>query len=252
MQILSFSEKGSRQQNEDIVLSKKLNENISVHIVADGMGGYENGAIAAKTVVDTILEFIKDNLTDDSNIVALIKNAINQSNRHIQNLRTQYNNKMGATLAGLLLIRNQAYCFWVGDVRIYHFKENKIHFQSKDHSLINVLLNIDQILTPSEAQQYRHIVTKSIQGNKEIIEPNIELISNLSISDKFILCTDGVHSVIKPSELEFMLKSTIDFEKLLFLVKDICMKESKDNYTALYTQFSFQSRFSTTISCLIF
>ena len=69
-----------------------------------------------------------------------------------------------------LIHKHQAYCFWVGDVRIYHIRENKIIFQSKDHSLINELLNKNQTLTPSVIEKYRHIVTKSIQGNTRSVK----------------------------------------------------------------------------------
>jgi serine/threonine protein phosphatase PrpC len=58
MQILSFSEKGNRPVNEDFVFSAALDENTSLHMVADGMGGFEHSALASKTVTNAVFEYL--------------------------------------------------------------------------------------------------------------------------------------------------------------------------------------------------
>lgn len=233
MKVSSFSEKGNRSENEDFVLSKSLNENTSIHIVADGMGGYAHGSLAASTVTNTIVEYIRENLLDNSSFENIIQSAINQSNTSIQKLRTEYNDKMGTTLAGILLFNHQAYCFWLGDVRIYHLRENKILFQSKDHSLVNELVNKGQILTSQEAQQYQHIVTKSVQGNSEELEPEVVPINGLSEYDSFIICSDGVHGVIGSAEMEMMVQSSTDTNSFKEAVKEKCDKKGNDNYSMI-------------------
>jgi serine/threonine protein phosphatase PrpC len=228
MHVQFFSEKGNRPENEDFVLSATLNETTSIHIVADGMGGYEHGALAAKTVANTIVDSVKKNLCIGDNIESIIQNATNLSNTAIQKLRTEYNSKMGSTIAGILIADNQAYCFWVGDVRIYHFRDNKIKFQSKDHSLINELANNGQILSPTEIQKYRHFVTNSIQGNFEAI-PEITVIKEIEDNDTFIICTDGVHGLIDSDELKCLLLSTAVNNAFISTIKEKCNKEGTDN-----------------------
>jgi serine/threonine protein phosphatase PrpC len=233
MQILSFSEKGNRPENEDFVLSATLNESTSIHIVADGMGGFEHGALAANTVANTIVDYLKEHLKEESNIETIIQDAIRISNIAIQNQRSSYKSKMGSTIAGILLNNEKAYCFWVGDVRIYHFQNKVIKFQSKDHSLINELVNNGQIITPSLNDQYRHIVTKAIQGNIEDIKPDIVVLKDITEIDTFIICSDGVHNVFGSSELEYMFQSSNNDEHLLNQIKEKCQKESGDNYSMI-------------------
>jgi serine/threonine protein phosphatase PrpC len=236
MQLFSFSKKGNRTANEDFVLSKTWNELTSIHIVADGMGGYEHGELAAKTVANTIAEYIHEHIHINNDLEDIIKKAINHSNQAIQALRAEYNSKMGATLAGILIHKHKTYCFWVGDVRIYQIRENRIIFQSKDHTLINELLNKGQTLTPSEIQQYRHIVSKSIQGNHEELSPEIVTINDLPEPGSFIICSDGVYSSFKNDDWEQLFKMQTNPSQILSVVKNICSTKSEDNYSMVLIQ----------------
>lgn len=233
MQILSFSEKGNRPENEDFVFTATLDATTSIHIVADGMGGYEHGALAAKTVTNTIVDSIKKNICIGVDIESIIQNAINVSNIAVQKLRTEYNSKIGSTVAGIVIVNNQAYCFWLGDVRIYQIRDKNILFQSKDHSLINELSKNGQVLTPALIEQYRHIVTRSIQGNGEEMKPDIVVINDLVRDDTLIVCSDGVHNVFGSSKLEHLFQSTINAEYLIKQIKEKCEIESCDNYSLI-------------------
>ena len=58
MNTISYTNKGLRSKNEDCLLSEQLSPDISFHIIADGMGGYNHGEKAAKIVVDTLFNQI--------------------------------------------------------------------------------------------------------------------------------------------------------------------------------------------------
>jgi len=85
MLIEYFSVKGKRKINEDYTLSKIIDKNISLHIVSDGMGGYENGKLAAKTAAESICTLISQNYRY-ANFIDKIYNAVEKANNDIAQL----------------------------------------------------------------------------------------------------------------------------------------------------------------------
>lgn len=234
MHIHAICETGNRPQNEDFIISVSLSETSSIHIVADGMGGYEHGDIASKTVAHTIVDFFQQRiplLGDVCNFV--IRDAIELSNQTIQKLRSQYHSKMGATLAGLLILESEAFAFWVGDARIYLIRNNQIIFQSTDHSLINQIAQSGQVITQAIKQQYGHIVTRAIQGNPDVVMPEIVSLNHILPSDQFILCSDGVHNVISPSQLQQLQVMYPVPNDFMAEINKICSKDGTDNYSLI-------------------
>ena len=194
MNTISYTNKGLRSKNEDCLLSEQLSPDISFHVVADGMGGYNHGEKAAKRVVDTLFDQISR--MDFSAIVEeSIISACEKANQKLREEGAKLSSKMGATFAAVLILKDKVFAFWMGDSRIYQYNEsNQLLFQSVDHSLINEL-RLSRKLTTSEIRKYDSIVTRSLTG--EIMEnpPQIEILQ-YSPKDKLILCSDGLHKQI--------------------------------------------------------
>jgi serine/threonine protein phosphatase PrpC len=237
MQVHTICEKGNRPQNEDFIISALLSETSSIHIVADGMGGYEHGDWASKAVAETMVNYFQQHINVASSIEALIRDAVGLSNETLRTMKSQAHAKMGSTLAGLLFINDLAYAFWVGDARIYHLRNHQIIFQSTDHSLINQMAAAGQIMTPTLRQQYGHIVTRAIQGNTEQVLPDIVMLSGISPTDQFILCSDGVHNVIPPSQLEHLLLMNPVADDFISAVHKICARDGNDNFSLISISF---------------
>jgi len=136
MEVNSFSAKGKRENNEDYTLSRQISPDCSLFLVADGMGGYSYGEIASSLACESIAEYLTVNY-GKSEIKQVLSDSLNIANKNINEMRQELAVKMGTTIAGALIERSIAYLFWVGDVRIYHFRNSEILFQSEDHSLIN-------------------------------------------------------------------------------------------------------------------
>lgn len=231
MKVNYFSEKGNRKENEDYILSKPINNNISVHLVADGMGGYENGRLAAETVTNVIFEWLSSNDSFDD-INKLINESIVKANNAIKNLSVKSGKTLGCTIGGCLIIENQASIFWVGDVKIIQIRDNKILFESEDHSLINQLKKSGNIGNNINLDSIRHIVTKSIKGDKTNFYPDIEDIKIVP-NDKLVICSDGILDITKLQDF-----ATMDFksENLFDDLKAKC-EASTDNSSLLAIEF---------------
>lgn len=231
VRIEHISEKGNRLRNEDFVLKESWEPGISLVLIADGMGGYEDGDIAAKTISQSIFNFLQANFSLHKNITNQIKKALSCANQAISKIKAGNGKKLGATLAGIIFTENSAICFWLGDVRIIHFKDYHIRFQSKDHSLVNELKAQNNNIDAGSLKRINHIVTRAIQGNQEIPEPEIQVIEKLTDSDRFIICSDGVHNVVGPKELEQLLLKSPTQEAFIDTVKKKCEEHGDDNYS---------------------
>jgi serine/threonine protein phosphatase PrpC len=188
MEMNSFSAKGKRENNEDYILSCQLSSDGSLYLVADGMGGYSFGEIASSLACESIAEYITNN-HGRFDVKQLITDSLNVANTKINEKRKQLSVKMGTTLAGVLIEGSLAYLFWLGDVRIYHFRESAILFQSEDHSFINKMKKKGNVST-KEIERYGNIVTKSLSGLPE--EGEVEIVElSLIPGDVLIVCSDG-------------------------------------------------------------
>lgn len=188
MKVFSISEKGKRENNEDFILSNQFSSDCSLFLVADGMGGYSYGEIASSIACSSISEYIQSNF-GQSNKKQLILDSLDLANEKIKKKRDEFSSKMGTTIAGTLIIGNNALCFWLGDVRLYHFRNNEIIFQSEDHSLINEIKKKGDV-TIKEIERFGNIVTKSLSGTHFDEGPPIVELS-LTPGDILALCTDG-------------------------------------------------------------
>jgi protein phosphatase len=199
MEVEYFSVKGKREDNEDFVLSKKIDETKSVHLIADGMGGYEYGRLAAENAASYIVSFLQENIDDDK-ILELLEKAVKGANNLVGKLGDKYNARMGATIAGVFIFIDSAYFFWVGDVKIVCIRKGVMVFESEDHSLINEYTRRRILLEKFQADAIRHIVTRCIQGDSDTAKVDIRLLK-LVKGDKIVICSDGVFENIEVQDL---------------------------------------------------
>ncbi len=206
MKIKQFSVQANRETNEDFVLSKKIDKNTSLHIVADGMGGYIHGAMVSELVANIIFDFAERN-SHRQDYEFIIEEAIHRANKRVLELNINQNTNMGTTIGGILMVKNIAYMFWVGDVKILQFRNGKLIFESKDHSLINKLKENNSNTENVDFGNISHIVTRSIHGKMDKYLPDFHK-AELEKYDKLIICSDGV---LERASYEDISKLKVDY-----------------------------------------
>lgn len=223
MEILEYSNKGCRVCNQDYVIHEGLSDGAQIIVVADGMGGYADGDIASQTVGNAIVEFIKINHGKRTPIEVL-KCSLTFANDELMLKRMSLaSQKMGTVVAVLYLIGDSSYITWLGDSRIYLFRDNQEVYRTEDHSLVNELLKKNTVRA-SDIERYRSIVTKSIMGEEVEHEAPIRKIK-VEKGDVFVLCTDGFYK-------------GIDVEKALSY-EDSKKKEMDDIAECISDNYSF-------------
>ena len=216
---------GKRKTNQDRVLAKKINTDSYLYIVADGMGGYDDGDIAAEMVIDILNNFLSN--SDQFN-VNVIHKAINTANLALRQYQEQHQSKLGSTLGGIIVSGRTAKTFWVGDVKILHYSNGKLCFESKSHNLRNELYETDNSNGRVNLSKYNHIVTRSIQGDVKKSVPSYHELT-LNKGDKLFICSDGVHNIINPNTLQYLLNKEESTGALISTIDQRLQKEASDN-----------------------
>jgi len=230
MKSIALTNKGKRKVNQDVILIRNIGSDIDLFIVADGMGGYDNGEVAAQMACESISTFL-------SNIDVInqetIQKAVNKANLAIRQFHEQNNSKMGTTLGAVILSKGKAKCFWVGDIKIFHYSSNKLLFESQSHNLLNELSQKDLSNDAFESSKYSHIVTRSIQGD---VRKSIISYQELTINekDKLIICSDGLHNIIDGQTMLYLMNYNKEDISFVDEINNRLEKEAVDNASMIH------------------
>lgn len=235
---LAIYELGQRANQEDSIFPHygKATKNDRTFLVCDGMGGHDSGEIASQTVCEAMSKHVlvhtpTDNFTDEQ-----FNQALNAAYDELDAKDNGAAKKMGTTMTFLHFHDDGCLLAHIGDSRIYHIRpsEKKILFKTRDHSLVNDLIEIGE-LTPEEAKTFRqkNVITRAMQPNLER-RPKAELkhITDIRPDDYFFMCSDGMLEETEDENLLNILSETknSDEEKLDILIK--VSENNKDNHSA--------------------
>ena len=209
-----------RDHNEDTLFTLSSVVSDGVHdlalgicIVADGMGGHKNGAIASgvgtrvvashlvKKVYSHFLEFKQEPFNDS--IQEIMGKAMNETHKAV----LQYAPGGGTTFTCVLIIGEQVTIGHIGDSRAYFIHpDGRFQKVTKDHSLVQRMVELEEI-TEEQAQVHpqRNVLLKAI-GQTESIYPDIQT-HPLPKNGHILLCSDGLWGVVPESEIQAIIKS---------------------------------------------
>jgi PPM family protein phosphatase len=219
-----------RKVNEDYI-DYYTDETKRIYVIADGMGGHNAGEIASKLAVENTISYINslDKLED---LEDSIKKAVWDSNNKIYELSKSKAdlNGMGTTLTACLIKGNDMVVAHVGDSRCYIIKDKAISQVTKDHSLVQQLLDEGSI-TESEADNHpnRNIITRALGTNSTVDVDVIKM--EINGIEKIILCTDGLSNLVNEQELyDFVMNNDDCCAELIELSKS---RGTKDNISVI-------------------
>lgn len=226
--VYSFSNKGKRKNNQDYLFSKSINPDCILNMVVDGMGGYEYGDVASKLVAENIHTYLST-INDISE--KEIQKAVNKSNLIIKQKSDDLNAKIGATLGGAIILKDKAFLFWVGDVKIIHLRNNKLLFETHSHTLINQMISNGSLI--NNIERYKHVVTRSVSGSIKESIIDCHLVNNLLPKDIIIIYSDGVSDILNSYQINNVFKSAASVQEGVSEVEILCNIEAKDNFSMI-------------------
>ena len=205
------------------------------------MGGHKKGEVASKLAVENIIKFLKDNLVQHDNvklsyITDILKQAYNDVNTIIYN-RSKVDSEcegMGTTLTTAVVYKNIIYIGNVGDSRCYICEKNSIEQITKDHSLVEELVEKNMI-TKEEAIKHpqRNVITRALGTDKIVIVDIFE--KNIENESRILLTTDGLTNYITKNQMEEIVLSDENIEKACEkLIKTANDTAGRDNISVIY------------------
>jgi serine/threonine protein phosphatase PrpC len=213
-----------REHNEDSVLAVEYTRESMIdpaqshlYVVADGMGGAEAGEVASAIAVQTIRSYIETRLEgargDVTNGAELLTAALEEANSRIIEYVASHpeTRGMGSTGVCALVAPPDAAVAWVGDSRGYLMEGATLRQVTKDHSLVQRLVEIGQI-TAEEAHTHEHknVITRSL-GARQSGPAGAEAVSlKLKRGDKLMLCSDGLTTHVDDRQIHDILERNPD------------------------------------------
>lgn len=231
----SITNRGDRDINEDSLAGIELNK-YGCYIVADGLGGHEKGEVAsylaclgAKSAFENAPGISYNDLY----------HYISESQKYVLNKQKEDNNlsSMRTTAAILATDYKKAAFAHIGDTRIYHFRNDKVIFRTKDHSVPQSLVNgglieENEIRFHEDRNKLLRVIGEKDDFRPVISEKEIQTVNG----DRFLICSDGFWELILE---DYMGKTLLDSKspnEWLIKMEEIIKssnKTNKDNYSAI-------------------
>jgi PPM family protein phosphatase len=199
--------------------------------VADGMGGAKAGEVASAMATEGFEEERESSEPAEVQLARILREA----NRRIYDLAVadESHRGMGTTLTAAKVTGDEVSIGHVGDSRAYRFRDGDLEQLTRDHSLVAELERSGQI-TPEAAEHHpqRSIITRAL-GPEPDVEVDTYTLAGRE-GDLFLLCSDGLTSMISDEEVASILRSADSLDGAAdALVRAANQSGGKDNITVV-------------------
>jgi protein phosphatase len=224
---------GQREDNQDRYLAAP-----PVFAVADGMGGHVGGAAAAEAVVEALRSLTGSETTT----VETIRRALQRADDEIRAFEGPDKGGAGTTVAGVALVDEgdgpQWAGFHVGDSRVYRWYEGQLELVTKDHSVVQELIDAGYISDESAATHpQRHIITRAL-GVGPRPEADVVLLPVVP-GERFLACSDGLTGELDDARIAELMSATGEPQTLAeALVAEAVDVGARDNTTVTLVESS--------------
>src|SRR5437899_8240729 len=196
-----------RENNEDSIDVKTFPD-MTVCLVADGMGGQAAGEVASKRAIEIVPRELKKHLSGamgNEETKNILRRSLVQANEEIMAMAALDRDlkNMGTTIV-LTLWRKGSSIMYVsnlGDSRCYLIRGKKIEQLTVDHSIAQALVEAKTIsVAEARTHRYRNVLWKYLGSNEVGEGPEVKAVP-LQGGDRFLLCTDGLSGVVSDDQL---------------------------------------------------
>ena len=225
-----------RKLNQDFCIVSE--ERPALFVLCDGMGGHLSGDVASRTAAESIETYIRLQGTLDltpGKAERILKRAISYANTIVYNrsLSNEIFSGMGTTAIVCLHDFDMLYIAHVGDSRAYLLRSGELKQLTKDHSLVEELVQSGMI-TKEEAVSHpkKNVITRAV-GTSETIESDFLELPFMQ-DDIVLFCSDGLSNMLSEKEIKNLLISSDDMESVVSnLVESANKNGGTDNISAI-------------------
>lgn len=234
----TISEIGEKEKNEDAV-RVFINQPLTTYgfVLADGLGGHGNGDVASNFVVDCVGAAIENT---DSFGGIFIDQCFDTAQEMLMKEKEKKDlPSIKTTLVMLLITGKIAQWGYIGDSRLYHFRDGKQLSRTIDHSVPQMLALSGQIKEreirhhPDRSLLLRAMGTEWDMPAYEIAQRRLQTIKG----DSFLLCSDGFWEWIEEKAMIKILKKDLSaYDALCEMTAEVKANgtgKNLDNYSAI-------------------
>ncbi len=229
-----------RSHNEDSVTILKNKSNEYLMMVADGMGGHRKGEVASSLA----LAHLGKRFTDIASIgtkydaVNWLNDNVNEINKNILDYANEHEDSlgMGSTLVVAILTKDYLIFGNIGDSSGYVLKNSKLHKVTKDHTLVNLLVESGN-LTEDEAKYHpkKNVLMRALGASEKVQMDIFDVDMN---NEGIMLCSDGLTTMLSDEQIEKVLDDeNLDTqEKVIKLIQKCNARGGFDNVSIAFAE----------------
>ena len=222
-----------REHNEDSVTILKNKKSQYLLAVADGMGGHKAGEVASSMAINHLTESFNklDSMGDKKECVEWIRTNVNEINEEIFEYTKEHpeSKGMGSTLVMAIYTKEYLLFANIGDSSGFVIKKDELFKITKDHTLVNMLVNNGE-LTESQAANHpkKNILMRALGANNPI---EVDIFSVEEEVSGIVLSSDGLTSMLTKAQIERVLanKELSLSEKVIRLIRKSNIRGGLDN-----------------------
>ena len=245
----------SSQDDGDFVIETQkfeVDDNGVVVAVSDGMGGALAGEVASTMAVETVSEkLLNEDLDEtlmaddaDHHLISRLHDATVFANYliHQQGRSDPQFQGMGATFTGIGVTPSGADVIQVGDSRAYLVRNGKIYQITKDQSLVQQLIDAQQITAEdAETHTLKNVILQALGAQNEIYPVSARVKPHRG--DVFLLCSDGLSNKVSAADMQRIVTDNLKElqNACVELVREANDNGGEDNITVVLTKFEGES-----------
>ncbi len=219
-----------RKHNEDAYVDRP---DLGLWAVADGAGGHHAGEVASGMIRES-LEAIPPGLSA-SELLAEVRTRIEETH---EALRAEAQRRgpdiIIASTVVVMLARNDHFaCLWAGDSRAYLLRDGALQQITRDHSLVQELVE-SGVIRPEEAEHHprANVITRAVGADLDDFALD-KVSGRIQIGDRFLLCSDGLCKTVPEHELASLLSDNAGVPPPETLIAAALALNASDNVTAV-------------------
>jgi len=229
-----------RENNEDSIDVKQFPD-MTVCLVADGMGGQAAGEVASKRAIEIVPRELKKHISSsmgNEEIKNVVRRSIVQANEEIMAMAAldRELKNMGTTIVATLWRKGSSlmYVTGLGDSRVYHLRGKRIDQLTVDHSIAQALVEAKTIsAAEARTHRYKNVLWKYLGSNEVGEGPEVKVVQ-IQAGDRFLLCTDGLTGVVPDDQLLTFIREKADVQECADGLGQLALDQgSRDNISCI-------------------
>jgi protein phosphatase/serine/threonine-protein phosphatase Stp1 len=218
----------TRTHNEDAMVCRA---DLGLWAVADGAGGHQMGEVASAMIADA-LRSIPASLTAEETLTQ-VRMRVSAAHHalHVKAAEAGEGSVIASTVV-VMLARNAHFaCLWAGDSRAYRLRAGRLSQITRDHSLVQELVDAGAITqAAAESHPQANVITRAVGAGTETLELD-KVTDRMEPGDRFLLCSDGLCKTLDEKMIETLLAE--EAEPAAALVDAALAARVRDNVTAV-------------------